>query len=100
MNIQALLKQAQKMQTQMTKVEKELSERVYEASAADGKLKVTCTGDYTVSKIEIDDEMLKDKEMLQDLIAVTLNAAITQAKGERNKIMGEITGGVKMPGAF
>lgn len=100
MNIQALLKQATKMQATLAAAEKKLDERTYEVTAAEGKLVIQCKGDYTVTKVEISDELMSDKEMLQDLVTVSINAALAQAKGERAKVTSEITGGVKLPGAF
>lgn len=101
MNMQALLKQAQKMQKDLAKVEEELSEKEYEATMGGGVVKVSVKG-MMVETIEIDEALLeKDgKEDLQDMLKAALNDAFTQAIEDKEKTMNAITGGVKMPGGF
>ncbi len=102
MNIQGLLKQAQQMQTTMAKIEKELNETSYFGSASGDAVKVEVKGSYEVVSIEIEDELLdKDsKEMLQDLLLVATNNALSEAKNDRESKMAGVTQGVKMPGMF
>lgn len=101
MNMQALLKQAQKMQNDLAKVEEELSGKEYEATMGGGAVKVSVKG-MMVETIEIDEALLeKDgKEDLQDMLKASLNDAFTQAIEDKEKTMNAITGGVKMPGGF
>lgn len=101
MNMQALLKQAQKMQKDLAKVEAELSEKEYEATMGGGVVKVSVK-DMKVETIEIDETLLeKDgKEDLQDMLKAALNEALTLAVEDKEKTMNAITGGVKMPGGF
>ena len=97
MNMQALLKQAQKMQKDLAKVESELNEKEYEATMGGGVVKVAVKG-MQVESIQIDETLLdKDgKEMLK----AALNDAFNQAVEDKEKTMNAITGGVKMPGGF
>ena len=101
MNMQALLKQAQKMQKDLAKVESELSEKVYEATMGGGVVKVAVKG-MQVETIQIDETLLdKDgKEDLEEILKVALNNAFNQAVEDKEKTMNAITGGVKMPGGF
>ena len=101
MNIQALLKQAQKMQKDLAKVESELNEKEYEATMGGGVVKVAVKG-MQVESIQIDETLLdKDgKEDLEEMLKAALNDAFNQAVEDKEKTMNAITGGVKMPGGF
>lgn len=98
MNVQALLKQAQKMQSSLTKAEKELNERIYEVE--NEFVTVKCDGSYHIKNIEFKENASEDIEMLQDMIVVAVNKVIEQAKEEHEQVLSQITGGVKMPGVF
>ncbi len=102
MNMQALLKQAQKMQKDLAKAELELKEKEYEASMSGGAVKVIVKGSMEVTQVEIDSDLLKsdNKEELQDMIMIAINDALKQASEEKEKVMKNMTGGVKMPGGF
>ena len=101
MNMQALLKQAQKMQKDLAKVESELNEKEYEATMGGGVVKVAVKG-MQVESIQIDETLLdKDgKEDLEEMLKAALNDAFNQAVEDIEKTMNAITGGVKMPGGF
>ena len=97
MNMQALLKQAQKMQKDLAKVESELNEKEYEATMGGGVVKVAVKG-MQVESIQIDETLLdKDGE---EMLKAALNDAFNQAVEDKEKTMNAITGGVKMPGGF
>ena len=102
MNMQALLKQAQKMQKDMAAKEKELKEKVYEASMGGGVVKVAMRGDFTMEMIDIEETLLEkeNKEDIQDMLISALNEILQKANEEKESSMNEITGGVKMPGGF
>ena len=102
MNIQMLMKQAQKMQQELTKKEAELKGRHYEGRAADGQVVVDIKGDLKITKIDIADELIaeNDKDLMGDLIALAVNEAIEKAVTEKNAVMNDLTGGVKVPGMF
>ena len=100
MNIQALMKQAQQMQAKMNKIEKELNESLYEATAGGSAVKVVVSGNMEVTSIEIDKEMLDDAEVVADSVMLAVNKALDAAKKDREEKMGALTQGVKMPGLF
>lgn len=102
MNMQALLKQAQKMQKEINHAEEKCNEQIYKSSMGGGGVKVTVKGSLEVLSIEIQDELYHeaDKETLQDLIVCTINDAWKKAEQEKAVVMKQLTDGVKMPGGF
>lgn len=101
MNMQALLKQAQKMQKEISRVEEDLAEKEYESTMGGGVVKVIVKN-MEIESISIDGSLLdKDgKEDLEDMLKSALNDALHQATEDKEKTMNAITGGVKMPGGF
>jgi len=97
-----LMKQAQKMQKDMKKMQEELEEREIEATAGGGAVKVTVTGKKHIKAIKIDKDVVDadDVEMLEDLILAALNEAIKQADDMVNSQMSSITGGINLPGGL
>ncbi|MCR0181424.1 YbaB/EbfC family nucleoid-associated protein [[Clostridium] innocuum] len=102
MNMQGLLKQAQKMQKELTKLEDELNEKVYETTMGGGVIKVEVKGSMSVESISIYESLLEkdNKEDLEDMLKSALNDAFAKAVEDKEKNMNKITGGVKMPGGF
>ncbi|MBQ4342746.1 MAG: YbaB/EbfC family nucleoid-associated protein [Erysipelotrichaceae bacterium] len=100
MNIQALMKQAQQMQAKISKIEKELNETVYEATAGGGAVKAVVLGTMEITSIEIDKEMMDDAEVVAESVMLAVNKALADAKKDREEKMGALTQGVKMPGMF
>ncbi len=102
MNIQHLLKQAQQMQNQIAKTEKELETREYTATAGGEAVKITLTGKFEVQSITISEELMnpESKELLEDSILLSINAALAAALKDKQETMNKITQGVKMPGVF
>lgn len=98
MNVQSLLKQAQKMQSELTKLEKEFDSKVYVEE--NDVVRVESNGKNKVLSIEIKTDSFDDKEILQDMIVIALNKNIEKATQEREKAMNKLTGGIKMPGVF
>ena len=98
MNMQGLLKQAQKMQKELAKVESELNSTIYEETMGGGVIKVEVKGSMEVESISIDTSLLNEegKEDLEEMI----KEALVKAKKDKDKRMNAITGGVKMPGGF
>ena len=94
MNIQSLLKQAQKMQAEIGKAEKALKERKYCALVNNGVVQVECNGAYEALLTA------ENKELLEDMILMGVNEAVKKAVSEREEVMNQLTGGVKLPGAF
>ncbi|BFR47143.1 YbaB/EbfC family nucleoid-associated protein [Nitratidesulfovibrio sp. HK-II] len=97
-----LLRQAQVMQTKMSKLQAEMADRTLEATSGGGMVKVTVSGKQEVKAIVIDPKAVdpNDVEMLQDLVLTAVNEGLRQAKDMMEKEMGALTGGLKMPGLF
>ena len=100
MDMNMLMRQAQNMQRQLEKKKKEVEEKEFVVTSNGGAITVTIMGHKKVNKIEIDEDLLDDKDMLQDLLTVAMNEAIKKVDDEMNKVMNEATGGMRMPGMF
>lgn len=98
--MQALMRQANQMQTRMKKAQDELATREFESSSGGGAIKIVMMGDYKIKSIEIQDDVIGagDKEMLQDLIASSVNEALRTVKTTSEAEMAKITGGFNIPG--
>jgi len=101
-NFGGLMKQAQKMQAKLGKLQEELEKRTVDASAGGGMVKVTVTGKQDITSINIEPEVVdpNDIEMLQDLIIAAVNEAMRKSKEMVSEEMGKITGGLNIPGLF
>lgn len=101
-NMNAMLKQAQKMQEDMANLQADLEQREYTGTAAAGAVSVTIDGKHKIKKLNIDPSVIDpdDAEMLEDLITVAVNAAIEEAATTAENEMGAITGGLNIPGMF
>lgn len=101
MDFSKLMEQAQMMQNQMSQLEDQLNNTVYEGNNG-GKSGVTIriNGTYAVESVEVGEELLEkdNKEMLQDMIMIAMNAAVTKASDDREKKLGSVTQGMKIPG--
>src|ERR1051326_5902887 len=100
MNLNKLMKQAQKMQEQMTKTQAELEKKTIEVSAAGGKIKVTANGAGEIIAIKIDKEVVdpNDVEFLEEMLLSAVKQAIEQGKALAQSEMSRITGGLGIPG--
>ena len=80
-NMQSMIKQAQKMQEQMTQLQTELDEREYTAAAGGGAVSCTVSGKREVLRLDIKPEVVdpEDVEMLSDLITAAVNEALRKA---------------------
>jgi DNA-binding YbaB/EbfC family protein len=96
MNLNKLMKQAQKMQEQMARTQAELEQKVVEVSAGGGKVKVTANGAGDVVAIKIDKEVVdpNDVEFLEEIILSGVKQAIEQGKALAQSEMSRITGGL------
>ncbi|CAB5122418.1 Nucleoid-associated protein YaaK [Olavius algarvensis associated proteobacterium Delta 3] len=95
-----IMKQAQKLQSKMMKLQEDLAERTVEASAGGGMVRVVANGKQHVLSIEIEQEVVDpdDVDMLQDLILAAVNDALTKAQEMVSEEMGKLTGGMNIPG--
>ncbi len=96
------MKQAKMMQKKMQKVQQELKEMEFEASAGGGAVKARVNGEQEVLQVKIDRDMVEDSDldMVEDMVMVAINDAISQSKKETQARMAEITGGLNIPGMF
>ncbi len=101
-NMNQMLKQAQKMQADMTALQEDLENREYTATSGGGMVEVTVDGKHLIKSIKINPDAVDpdDAEMLEDLITVAVNEAIGNAIKTSEEEMGAITGGLNMPGLF
>ena len=102
MNMQAMMKQAQKMQESMLKAQEEIAQMESTGTAGGGMVTATVYGDLRVKSIEIDPEALdpEDVEMLQDMIVAAVNEGIANAQAMVDERMASVTGGMNIPGLF
>lgn len=98
-NMQAMLKQAQKMQEDMATAQADLEQREYSATAGGGMVKATVDGTHLLRSVELQPEAVdpEDTEMLADLIVAAVNEAVRKAQADSEETLGKITGGMKMP---
>ncbi|MCA8937075.1 MAG: YbaB/EbfC family nucleoid-associated protein [Planctomycetes bacterium] len=99
-NFSDLMKQAQRMQRDMGKIQEELKERYVEGSAGDGLVKVVCSGAQELVKIEIDADAvdMDDLSLLEDLVVAAVNTGLKKAEELRQGEMAKVTGGMNFPG--
>lgn len=101
-NMNNMLRQAQKMQQQMEQMQSELEQRTVEASSGGGAVTVTVSGKKDIKAIKISPDVIDadDVEMLEDLLLVAVNDALSKADEMMSSEMGKITGGLNIPGLF
>ncbi|MDB6057643.1 MAG: DNA-binding protein YbaB/EbfC family [Verrucomicrobiales bacterium] len=94
------MKQAARMQEQMTQIQANLAARKVEGSSGGGAVKVTATCDGSLASIKIDPQTLNpsDAQVLEDMIIVAVNQALAQAKQISSDEMGKATAGFNIPG--
>ncbi|HEX4463317.1 MAG TPA: YbaB/EbfC family nucleoid-associated protein [Solirubrobacterales bacterium] len=95
-DVNALMKQAQKMQDEMLQAQESLKDEVVEASAGGGMVKVKMGGDLTLREIVIDPEAIdpEDAEMLAEMVQAAVNEGLRAAQQLAESKMGGITGGL------
>lgn len=101
-NMNQLMKQAQKMQRQMEKTQKELEEKEIIATAGGGVVEVVVSGKKEIKSITIDPEVVDpdDVETLEDLVMAAVNEGLRQAEELSSKEMAKVTGGMGLPGGM
>ena len=102
MDMNALMRQAQSMQRQMAKKQKEVEEQEFVVSSNGGAIVITIKGDKKILKIEIDEDLIavENKDMLQDMLMVATNEAIRKVEEAMAKAVSGATGGMNIPGLF
>lgn len=99
-DVNALMKQAQKMQSEMLEAQEALKDEIVEASAGGGMVKVKMGGDLTLREILIDPEAIDPEEagLLAEMVQAAVNEALRAAQELANSKLGGITGGLGLPG--
>ena len=97
-----VIKQAQKMQQDMLKMQEEMENQSYEATVGGGMVKAVVNGKHTVLSMEINPEAVDpdDVEMLQDLVVAAVNEAMRKAAEDQAASMSKLTGGLNLGGLF
>jgi hypothetical protein len=94
------MKQAQKMQEQMARVQEELANKTVEAAAGGGMVTVTANGKQEILAVKISPEVInpQDSAMLEDLVTAAVNEALRSSRELLQQEMTKITGGLRIPG--
>ncbi len=101
-NMQAMIRQAQKMQEDMAVLQEELDAREYEIKAGGGAVTVKINGKKEILSIDISPEIVDpdDIETLSDILVAGVNEAIKRVEETNAEEMGKVTGSMSMPGLF
>ncbi len=101
-NMNNMIKQAQKMQQNMLKMQEEIEQSEFEATVGGGAVCVKMSGKKELSEVKIKPEAVDpdDVEMLEDLILTAVNDVIKQVDNASASKMSSITGGLNIPGMF
>lgn len=101
-NMSNMLKQAQKIQAEMERVQGELEEKEYEGTAGGGAVTAVVKGSKQLVSVKLKPEVVDpdDIEMLEDLVVAAVNEAVSNATADMEENMNKLTGGVNIPGLF
>ena len=101
-NMNNMIKQAQKMQQSMLKMQEEMEQSEFEATSGGGAVTVKMSGKKELTSISIKPEAVDpdDVEMLEDLILAAVNEVIKKVDTASATKMNSITGGINIPGMF
>ena len=102
MNQAAMMKQAQKMQQELLRMQEEQETKTYTAKAGGGMVAATVNGKHEVVALEINPEAVDpdDVEMLQDMVMAAVNEAMRNADADAAQNMSRLTGGLNLGGMF
>jgi DNA-binding YbaB/EbfC family protein len=98
--MQGMLKQVQKMQAEMQKVQNELGNLTVTEEAGGGMIKATANGNKEIISVEIDPQVISkdDKEILEDLVVAAVNKALSSASKMAEEEIAKVTKGMLPPG--
>ena len=101
-DMNAIIRQAQKMQDKITELQEDIEARDFTASVGGGAVEVVVTGKKNIKSLTIKPEVVdpEDIEMLQDLVISAVNEAIANVEKVTEEEMTKVTGGVSLPGLF
>ncbi len=103
MDFNSLLQQAQKMQEEMERQEKELNSKEYRSTVSKSIVEVVMTGDYQVTEININKDFAaaftaEDKEILEDAVMLAVNELTKKIEEDKTGALGQLAGGLNIPG--
>lgn len=100
MNQAAMIKQAQKMQQDMLRMQEEMENKTYSASAGGGMVTACVNGKHQIVELQINPEAVDpdDVEMLQDMVMAAVNEAMRTAETDAQNSMAQFTGGLNLGG--
>lgn len=101
-NMNAMIRQAQKIQEEMETLQAELDAKEYEVNAGGGMVTVKINGKKEILNIDIKPEIVdpKDIETLSDTLVAAVNEALRRVEQTNSEAMGKLTGGMNLPGMF
>ena len=102
MNQAAMMKQAQKMQQEMLRMQEEIENKTYSATAGGGMVTAVVNGKHQLADMQINPEAVDpdDVEMLQDMVIAAVNEAMRAADNDAANSMSRLTGGLNLGGLF
>ena len=102
MNQAAMMKQAQKMQQEMLRMQEEMETKTYSATSGGGMVTATVNGKHSLVELSIKEEAVDpdDVEMLQDMVIAAVNEAMRAAETDAANNMSRLTGGLNLGGLF
>lgn len=100
MDVSKIMKQAQKMQEQLERIQEELAHKTVTASAGGGMVTVIANGKQEIISVKIAPEAVdpQDIAMLEDLVTAAVNEALRTARNLMQEEMAKLTGGLRIPG--
>ena len=101
-DMNSMIRRAQKMQEDMTRVQAELEQKEYTTTSGGGAVEVVITGKKELKAVNIKKDVVdpEDVEMLQDLILAAVNEAIRTVEEVSATELEKVTGGLNIPGLF
>ena len=102
MNQMAMMKQAQKMQQELLRMQEEQENKTYSATAGGGMVTASVNGKHELVDLQIKPEAVDpdDVEMLQDMVIAAVNEAMRAADADAANNMSRLTGGLNLGGLF
>ena len=100
MNMQQMMRQAQKMQKELQKAQQEIAEMTFAGTAGGGMVTAVARGDMSIESISIEPDAIdpEDADMLQDMVVAAVNEALRGVDQMSNARMSSVTGGMNIPG--
>jgi DNA-binding YbaB/EbfC family protein len=99
-NMASMMKQAQKLQAKMMRLQEEMAEKTVESASGGGMVKVVANGRQQIVSVSIEKEVVDpdDVDMLQDLVLAAVNDALAKSQEMVTAEMSKLTGGMNIPG--